>query len=67
MGTSANHFSHVLGFLVNGRGPQDGTLRRLLADQHLHWTGLCQLAEKLVETLGILGRKEKKITGEEHR
>lgn len=60
MGTSANHFSHVLGLLVNSRGPQDGTLRRLLADQHLHRTGLCQLAEKLVETLGILRKKNQR-------
>lgn len=66
VGTSANHFSHMLGLLVNGRGPQDGTLRRLLADQHLHRTGLCQLAEKLVETLRILRKKksQEKNTGE---
>lgn len=51
MGAPADHLGHVLRLLVDGGGPQQGSLRGLLAHQQLQRGGLGQLAEQLVETL----------------
>lgn len=54
MRAPADHFCHMLDLLVNGRGPQDGALGRLLDEKHLNQTGLGKLAVKLVEDLRVL-------------
>ena len=51
MWTSADHVCHMFCLLINRCGPEDGTLRRLLAHQQSHRGGFCQLAVQFVEKL----------------
>lgn len=62
VGAPAHHVGHVLRLLVDGRDPQQGSLRWVLADQQLHGGGLGQLAVELVEKLRELRRHKQRAT-----
>lgn len=58
VGAPAYHVGHVLRFLVDRHGFEDGARRRLFAHQNFHRRGLSQLAVQLVEHPRILTKKK---------
>lgn len=58
VGTTPHNLRHVLQLLVDGHGADAGAGRGWRVDPQLHWAGLGQLAEQLVNGRGILEEKE---------